>query len=187
MQTARHAGANVVGHRPAPQRRRQARRCLLMLLTWSTTAWVTGCGGDARVELSAADSIESLAAELELGLREYHADVASSDDRRDALAIAAFVRRMREAGDDPAEQDRHAGEFAAALDRIRQDRRTEWTRFAATQDNIDTLREITGGLRRLAVESLTLRDEARRYIHALIDVQRSARNAADKGADHPSR
>jgi len=147
-------------------------RYLLVLSACMATPWAAGCGGDARVELSAADSIQSLAAGLESAIREYHDDLTTSDDLRDATVIAAFVERMRASADDPAEQDRHAAAFSAALARIRQDRRVEWTRFGATLDNLDTLREITDGLRRLAVESMTLTDEARRYIHALIDMQR---------------
>lgn len=139
--------------------------------------WACGCGGDARVELSAADSIESLADALELAVQEYHEDLTTSDDLRESAAIAAFVRRLRETADDPAEQDRHVATFTAALARVRQDQRVEWTRFSATQDNIDTLREITGGLRRLAVESLTLRDEARRYIYSLVDQWQSSRRS----------
>ncbi len=138
-------------------------------------ACVAGCGGDARVELSAADSIESLAGALKLALQEYHDDLTLGDDLRESAAIAAFVTRIQTADDDPAEQERHVADFTAALARVRQDRRVEWARFTATEDNIDTLREVTSGLRRLAVESLTLRDEARRYIHALIDRQRASR------------
>ncbi|MFH0980974.1 MAG: hypothetical protein V2A79_05495 [Planctomycetota bacterium] len=158
-------------------------RCAV-LAVWLATAGMSGCGGDARVELSAADSIESLAGALELALQEYHADLATGDDLRESAAIAAFVKRIQEASDDPAGQDRHVAEFTAALHRIRQDRRVEWTRFGAGQDNLDTLREITGGLRRLAVESLTLRDEARRYIYALIDQRRS--KSADRQDRPPS-
>ncbi len=134
---------------------------------------VPGCGGDARVELSAADSIESLAGAFERAFQEYHDDLTTGDDLRESAAIAAFVNRIRQTADNPAEQDRHVADFTAALGRIRQDRRVEETRFAATRDNVDTLREVTDGLRRLAVESLTLRDEARRYIYALIDARRS--------------
>ncbi len=138
-------------------------------------ACVAGCGGDARVELSAADSIDSLANALELAVREYHDDLAVNDDLRESAAIAAFVTRIQAATDDPAEQERHVADFTAALARVRQDRRVEWTRFTATGDNIDTLREIISGLRRLAIESLTLRDEARRYIFSLIEKHRSSR------------
>ncbi len=149
------------------------RFCSAILAIGIAVSWIAGCGGDARVELRAADSLESLAAELELALHEYHNDLATGDNLRESAAIAAFVNRIREAADDPAEQDRHVAAFAAALDAVRQDRHAEWARFSATRDNIGTVREITSGLRRLAVESLTLRDEARRYIHSLIELRKS--------------
>ena len=157
-------------YRKCPTRRG---RRLARLAVWLAIAWSPGCGGDARVELSAADSVESLADALELALQEYHADLGAVDDLHESAAIAAFVNRIREAADAPAEQDRHVADFTAALVALRADRRVEWARFTATLENIDTLREITAGLRRLAVESLTLRDEARRYIHALIELRRS--------------
>ena len=148
-------------------------------------AWASGCGGDARVELTAADSIESLAAGLELAVREYHGDTVKGDDARESAAIAAFVERIQQAADDPAEQERHAAVFTAALGRLREDRRVEWGRFTASLDNLDTLREITSGLRRLAVESLTLHDEARRYIYALIERRRSSPNTGTEQGNPP--
>ena len=169
----------------APERVGGTGRChLAMLAVCLATAWTPGCGGDARVELSASDSIESRADALELAVQEYHPDVAAGDDLRESAAIAAFVNRIRAAADNPAEQDRHVAAFTAALARTRQDRRVEWARFTATQDNLDTLREITGGLRRLAIESLTLSDEARRYIRALLDLRRSAPRTGT-GRDYP--
>lgn len=164
-------GTHTTAYRNRPTWRH--RRRLTLFAVWLAMAWAPGCGGDARVELSAADSIESLADALKLALHEYHADLQAGDDVHESAVIAAFVDRIRNAADAPAEQGRHIADFTAALAAVREDRRVEWARFAATLENIDALREITSGLRRLAVESLTLRDEARRYIHALIELRRS--------------
>lgn len=135
---------------------------------------VVGCAGDARVELAAADSIESLAAAFDVAFSEYHAETESADDARESAVIAAFVQRVAAAGDDPAEQERHSGDFTAALGIVRADRRVEWSRYTDSRDNLDTLREVTSGLRRLALESLTLSDEARRYLHSLVEAARRA-------------
>ncbi|MCP4591414.1 MAG: hypothetical protein GY842_11765 [bacterium] len=153
------------------------RRSLVLGLSVAVTLSV-GCGGDARVELSAADSIDALAGALEQAVREYHGEVVLSDEVRESGAITAFVRRIRESTDDPTEQDRHAAEFTAALARLRDDRAVEWSRFGATLDNLETLRETVGGLRRLAIESLTLSDEARRYVHTWIDRLRAQRRVS---------
>jgi hypothetical protein len=164
--------------------RREGRGRVARLICVAAGAVVlAGCCGDARVELSAADSIETLSAALEGALEEYHADLAGTDDQREAAVIAAFVRRIRDSAGDPAAQEGHVSAFTAALGHVRADRRVAWSRYAATRDNIDTLREITRGLRRLAVESLTLGDEARRYVHALIE----RRSAAASGRSAPAR
>lgn len=137
------------------------------------------------MEWSAADSIESLVGALEAALREYHADVEKGDDALESAAIGAFVQRIQRAMEDPAEQERHVAEFRAALHRLREDRRVEWTRFTASLDHVETLREITTGLRRLAAESLALSDEARRYLLALIDAWQSSRDGGGATGPRP--
>jgi hypothetical protein len=154
--------------------KRSIARSVLVGLAGATFLGMPGCGGDARVEFAAADALETLAGSLDVAVREYHADLEREDDAREAAVIAAFVNRLRNSAADPAAQERHVADFTTALGRIRSDRACAGGRFNAAQDNLDTLREVTEGLRRLALESLTLRDEARRYLTALIDTRRAA-------------
>lgn len=135
------------------------RRHAMLLL-----AAVSGCGGDARVELSAADAISVAARQMETTLQEYHQEVVSYDDAREASAVGAFVARVRTDASDSAAVDAHAAAFTTALQRIRADRETEWARRSVAVDNVGVLHEVARGLQRIGIESLSLRDEVRRYI-----------------------
>jgi len=127
-----------------------------------------GCGGDARVELSAATAIQQLTAGLAVALDEYHAEVVSADDRREDAVVDAFITRIRADHADPAATDQHVEAFRAALDRVRADRAVEWRRYHRTRDMLETLDEIRDGLQQLAIDSLTLSDELRRYLHDML-------------------
>ena len=122
-----------------------------------------GCGGDARVELAAADSMDTLGASMAQTLAEYHADLARVDDERQRAAIRAFIDRVRADVSDEAATDAHADAFQKALERLDADRRTAWERYTASSDNVATLHEIAQDLRRLALNSMSLDDEVRRY------------------------
>ncbi len=124
---------------------------------------IGGCGGDARVELAAADSMETLGASMAETLSEYHADLARVDDERQRAAIQAFIDRVRADISDEAATDGHADAFQSALERLGADRRTAWERYTASSDNVATLRDIAQDLRRLALNSMSLDDEVRRY------------------------
>ncbi len=131
-------------------------------------AAVAGCGGDARVELSAAAAIQQLTAGLAVAIEEYHAEVGAADDRREAVVVDAFIERIRADHADPAATDQHAEAFRAALGRVRADRAVEWRRYHRTRDMLETLDEIRDGLQQLAIDSLTLSDELRRYLHDML-------------------
>jgi len=122
-----------------------------------------GCGGDARVELAAADSMETLGTSMAQTLAEYHADLARVDDERQRAAIQAFIDRVRADVSDETATDAHAEAFQKALERLDTDRRADWERYTASSDNVATLREIAQDLRRLALNSMSLDDEVRRY------------------------
>lgn len=141
-----------------------------------------GCDVNARVELSAATAIEQVAAGLATAVEEYHVDLTAADDRREDAVVSAFVERVRRDHEAPSATDAHAADFRRALHRIRQDRDVEFRRYATTSANISTLLETTGGLRRLAVESMTLSDEARRYLRGLIEAVPRA-GAAPSGSE----
>ena len=133
-----------------------------------------GCGGDARVELAAADAIDAAAAQLKVTLDEYTAELELADRRRRDGAVAAFVERLRrDIADDPATRA-HAAAFSEALAALDQDRTTEQRRHNAASANVGTLEEIAAGLRRVAISTLTIRDEIRRYLDSLVQARRTA-------------
>lgn len=142
--------------------------------------FLAGCtGGDALVEMSAADALEALARQTRVALDEYHADLGGADDAREAGVIAAFVDRTRRDVQDDAKLTAHARDFAAALARLRGDRQTAWQRHSAARENVTQVEEVARGLRRLAMQSLSLRDEWDRYVGNLIEArQRAVRNSA---------
>ena len=145
-QTATHRAAAIVA-------------CRLVL-----GAFVGGCGGgDARVELAAADSMETLGASIAQSLCEYHSDLARFDDDRQRTAVQAFIDRVRADIADETATEVHAEAFQKALEGLDADRRVAWERYTASLDNVATLREVAQGLRRLALNSMSLDDEVRRY------------------------
>jgi hypothetical protein len=123
-----------------------------------------GCGGDAGVELAAAQTVESLAESLALAVGEYHQEVQTGDDQRESAVVAALITRVKQDAADEATTAAHAAAFTEAMARIRQDRGVEWERYRAALDNVGALGEVAAGLRRLAIESMSLQDEARRYL-----------------------
>ena len=130
-----------------------------------------GCGA-GRFELAAADTLLATAGQVELTISEYHQEVSQSDDSRESAVVSAFLARVATDKDDPSVLESHAADFEAALLKIRADRETEWQRRAAAMENVGLLREVAAGLQRLAVERLTLEDEARRYLSGWIERHR---------------
>lgn len=132
-----------------------------------------GCaGGDALVEMAAADALDAISAQTRLALDEYHADLSQADDEREGGAIAAFVQRAGRDGDNAERMSKHSREFAAALAKLRGDRQTAWERHYRARDNIDRADEIADGLRRLARQSVSLSDEWDRHLGRLIEARR---------------
>lgn len=134
----------------------------------------SGCGNHALLNIAAADSMEALAAQTRRALDEYRHDLDVADDAREAEVIAAFVRRVRTDAADDATVEAHGGAFRAALSRLRTDRETAWRRHSAASDNVARIEEIAGGLRRLAVQSMSLGDEWQRFVGNLIEARRRA-------------
>ncbi|MFO0972759.1 MAG: hypothetical protein U1A27_04870 [Phycisphaerae bacterium] len=131
-------------------------------LTWG------GCVSQARVELSAADALEAVAVETQRAATEFSADLDSADAAREASVIGAFVSRTRRDQADEALMDKHTGDFAAALAKIREDRRVAWERQRRVGENCRALRETAAGLRQIAVQSTSLDDELKRYVTGLL-------------------
>jgi len=153
-------------------RNRAIRSAVLVVLT----ALTGGCAGDARVELAAADSVEMLGASMTQTLAEYHADLARFDEERQRAAVQAFIERVRTDIADNAATDVHAAAFQDALRRLDADRQVAWVRYSASLDNVATLREIAQGLRRLALESMSLDDDVRRYFGEVMERRKEAKD-----------
>ncbi len=124
-----------------------------------------GClGGDARVEIAAANLIDVASESLTQTLREYHNEILAADARREQDAILAFTTRITASKEDPEVINQHTRDFATALARLRADTQTEWTRHTISMDNLKTLQQTGATLRKLAIESLSLEDETKRYL-----------------------
>ena len=147
-----------------------------------------GCGGDARLELAAADALAVTADRLETMVGEYHAEVGAHDDARETAVADAFVARVKAGAGDEQAVAEHTAQFRLALERIRQDRAVQWQRHTAATENVAVIREVADGLRRMGVESLTLSDEMRRYLSGWIEARNRARTAvATKTAAGPGK
>ena len=129
---------------------------------------LAGCAAGARLQLSAADSLHAIMTSVQLAATEYHDEIRSADALRRQWAIDAFVQRLRDDHDDQQAAAEHVARFNLALDRLLQDGETESARYLAAMQNIRTLAEIGDGLKRHALQSLTLDDELRRYIDDLL-------------------
>lgn len=156
-----------------------SRSIVLFLAIASGAALGAGCrGGDALVEISAADALDAISAQTRLALDEFHADLGRADDAREAGIIAAFVRRARRDAVEDEKMAVHTRDFTAALGKLRADRETAWQRHFRAIDNVDRIDEVAGGLRRLARQSVSLSDEWDRYLGSLIEARRKARQPA---------
>lgn len=146
-----------------------------MVLTISLgLAVLAGCGGDAGMELAASDGLEAACDELETGVGEYHADVAAGDDSREDAVTAAFLARVATDKDSPELLAQHGQQFTTAMRKIRADRETEWRRWTAMTDTLASLRDMARKVRKAAINSMTLQDEADRYVGSLVaNVQRA--------------
>lgn len=138
------------------------------------TAGAISCVADARVDLAATQSLGLLAQQMALTLAEYHAETEASDDLREGQAIAAFIARVQKEIDDEAALNRSIDDFTEAFKLLRVDRRTEWLRYMAAMENVGLIREVAGGLRELAIDSMSLEDDARRYVTGLLEAAQQA-------------
>ena len=71
-----------------------------------------GCtGGDARVELAAADVVDHLAVSMALAVQEYHADIAAGDDDTERGVAAAYATRVKADVADAVKTEAHMAAF----------------------------------------------------------------------------
>ena len=133
-----------------------------------------GCGGNAQVELAASDALLTVADHVRLAVDEYHAEIGRLDDEREGAVVFAFVDRVRADVADEAVVDGHVAAFRSAMGKLRGDREVEWTRHRAAIGHAAVIKEVAAGLRQMAIESLSLEDEMRRYFTSWIEASRSA-------------
>lgn len=149
----------------------------VLTAVWSLALVVlAGCMSGARLELSAADSLDAMTATL----IEYHEDLELVGTARREAAVAAIIERLRVDIANPSAVDQHADAFDRAMQRLWLDRETEWQRFSVGLENAASIREIGTGLSRRAIEALSLEDEARRYVSVLIEARRAAKETPDE-------
>jgi hypothetical protein len=138
------------------------------MLALGLLAAVGGCGGDARVELAAADSLEALGGAFQVAFAEYHGEVVAGDEARESSAVEAFVARARRDASAPEALDAHAAQFAAALAKLRADRNAEQERYLATRENLAALREVATGLRQSGLAGLQLEADTRALLDKML-------------------
>jgi hypothetical protein len=154
-----------------------------MLAVACVATAITGCGGDARVELAAADALIVAADRMDTAVAEYHGEVSRFDDARESAVVAAFITRVQA---DAANKDAlagHSAEFEAALRKIRADRAVEQDRRTATMENVAVIREVAAGLQRMGIDSLSLQDELKRYLSSWIEARQKAKVQAAQRAE----
>ncbi|GJM23591.1 MAG: hypothetical protein DHS20C16_00060 [Phycisphaerae bacterium] len=128
-----------------------------------------GCSLDARVDLAAASAMDTLAGSMEGVVNEYHTEIDRADDAAEVAVVDAFVGRIRRDVTDEVAVESHSEKFRLAMKRVRDDRAVEMNRYRAALDNVDVVREVARGLRRLATESMSFEDDARRYLFSLLE------------------
>jgi hypothetical protein len=98
------------------------------------------------VEQAGADVIDMVAKQTTVALDEYERDMRSVDAGRREAVVTNLAERVKRDG---AEQvDAQAAALLQALERIAADRQVARERYEAAKDNIEVLREVSGGLRR---------------------------------------
>jgi uncharacterized protein YycO len=149
----------------------------LLMVGWSASV-PAGCGGDARVDLAAADALDLAAGEIRAALAEYNAEVDRADRARQAAAVRAFVERITGDVDNPDAVDMHTAAFTEALAALWADQHAEWQRYGHALGNVEAVEEIAAGLRRMGIATLTVKDDVRRYLGSLIEAGRQTRSAS---------
>jgi len=124
---------------------------------------IGGCGGNAHVELAASDALVAVADQVRLAMDEYHVEIGRLDDEREGAVVSAFVARVKADVEDEAIVDGHEVAFRSAMAKLRGDREVEWARYHAAIDNVAVMKDVATGLRQIAIESMSLDDEMRRY------------------------
>lgn len=135
-------------------------------------AALSGCAIGGRVELAAADSIESVATELARAMGEYQRDISQFDDERERAVVLALVARVRRDAEDDERINAHMAAYEEAAARIREDREVARMRRSLVEEHVESLMEVAAGLRRFGIESMSIEDETKRYLRDVIERSR---------------
>ncbi len=127
-----------------------------------------GCVGDARVELAAANAIHEIAGSLQVTLEAYDEEIQAFDEIRMREVTQALAVRLAKLPRDDAVAEADMERFLEAIMKLRGDRLAAARRFAVADENVSLLREVSQGLRRLALDSMRFGDEGRRYLSAAV-------------------
>ncbi len=125
---------------------------------------VGGCAVGTRVQITTAETLDALVGALGQAVDEYHLEVRGADVEKRRAAVDAFAARIRADHKDDEAATRHVMLFNQALDSLQHDAEAENSRHGATLENLRVVTEAAAGLRRIAIESMTLNDEVRRYL-----------------------
>ena len=163
---------------PAPGVRAE-RWLMLAVIVGASVAGIVmlgGCasGAQATLAMAAADAARASAAETEVALQEFAADLDASDDRTEGQVVDAFVARVRQDADSPEYLAQHVTAFRAALARLKSDRKVTAARLQNALTAVENTREVAAGLDQLAIESMSLADEQRRYVTGWIEAKKRA-------------
>lgn len=137
------------------------------LLLIGAIAVLTGCVATPRAQLAASESMDVLAASLRQVIEEYGEETEAYDNERQRAVAEAFVERVLRDKEDETALSAHELEFHLAMKRINDDRMAARERSLAAMENLETLTEIAGGLRQLALQSINLDEEGRQYLAEL--------------------
>jgi len=142
---------------------------------------VTGCA-TGRVNLAAADAVEMLSGDVALAIAEYQEDLDACDAIKLRELVEAYTNRIRHVETD-AEIGGHQVQFLTALERVEADQKVAQSRKQKAENNLETMREIAAGLRRMGIESLKLDSEAQTYVEGLIEAAQKQKAESDTQND----
>jgi hypothetical protein len=137
-------------------------RCLIAVMGLASV--LTGCGVPPAVVMSMAQTMSVAAQQQRQAAARWAYDLQQADAVREARGVAAFVARVRAAGDDEARTAEATEALIAALDKLRDDRWAADERLRLELASADALEALGEQANTLAVESQTLNDEMRRYL-----------------------
>ena len=115
-----------------------------------------GCSSSAHLDLSAAQSLLTIATEMRMTVEEYHADLAQLDEQREAFAIQSFVARVARADGNKAKLEEDSAALRAALAKLRADRAVAVERYIIALGNLDVLSATAEGLKSHALTRLRM-------------------------------